>query len=73
MDEPQAVPKSNRLWSQADVERWVRELGEESNEAEWQEPYKEGWRQALTAIIIKMDDDRKRTAREVRVIFDRGI
>lgn len=53
--------------TQADVERWINELGQECDKSEWAEGYKFGWGEALTAVISKMDDDRRRQKRAAEV------
>lgn len=50
--------------TRAELERWIADLGAEANDSAWQEPYKEGWRNALVAVMIKMDDARKRDGGE---------
>ena len=47
-------------WTQQDIERWLSELGKECDGSEWRETYKFGFRDALTKVMIKMDEDRKR-------------
>lgn len=46
--------------TQEDVERWLRELREQCNGSGWQEPYKFGYRDALVAVMGKMDKDRRK-------------
>lgn len=50
-------------FSQEDIEYWLKELFGKCRHSEWQEVYKAGYRDALTAVMGKMDDDRKARAR----------
>jgi hypothetical protein len=60
---PQPNGANARMFSKEEIEGWLRELGEfcMSPKTEWQFPYKLGYTNGLTAVMIKMDDElRKR-------------
>lgn len=48
-------------FSQEEIERWINELSKECSASSWHQVYKEGWQNALMAVLCKIDEARKVT------------